>query len=1181
MKLIHAGDIHLDPRDPQPALASLHRLEEYVIDHKPVALLLAGDLFDRAVPATDAAGMSELLRVMRNLAEGTVIISITGTPTHDRPGAYAPLYDHVAILSASKLWLYLPGAKLLVTGTPEPRILAGDGDYASAEAAALERTRAQLRVCAKEAADLAEAKHDGVHVHMHHGAIAAVATETGYYTTGAPGELSLTPQDLDIPGARYVALGHIHKQQRVDGCNTEAWYCGSAYPTDWGERDQKGALLVTIPKNAGVSVRPLPYPHRPRRKYSIVMPAGTDMVNALARAPELAARSARGFDIWLQVTHDPQIMPSSQVRNEICFLVNDAVGDKDGDHRIDLRAAPREAMVRADLSEQPSWADQLKTWLEVTDGPPATAEHLRLAESLQAQTAGPAGDQRRAWRIDALHLQGARGLDGGELHLNLRNYPPGLLAIAGPNGAGKTTVLEHMCPWPELLTRGGSLSAAFTGQSRRELAVTDTESGEGHHLRINISAGGIRHHSIDDLLPDGTTRTYTEYVEKLFGDRATYVAGGIQPQKPIMLRLRGPDGSTSNCTSDLIAAPAGMRRHLLRAILGLDAYQHGAVLARELAKDKGRCLDRVGAQLEVLPNSDVGADAAFQAAYNHATDAAEDLASAQERQRDLHASREEVRRAADDTRALQSKIALFTQQAETCDTNVGIARRAADGHRAHAERLPELEALVVKGEAIRREVEAAQAAAERERLVRDAEMEQVRRSRDTVETAARNEHRALLGTWLKKVDACSESAHEITRLEAVIGIEREKAEQGTAEHTRLNMPGPPCSVCGQPLGEDKRAELLAQAEMNRDLHRARLDETNSALYKAASEKRDPGSTPEYLPPDTDEFEKSLEELALPTATENMAELHKREFRAHSSEWLRMTGGNDRALSQAQNAAAAERQQIAAAVYQKTAAGSLRTRVAELEAALDLSTLARETELVTEIARGDVKVNDCTAVHAHANADFRVAKDRLDRETERLETSKRLQETAAKYLQEHTDAKLLADALAPTGIQALLLEQAAPQIATDANAMLADSYGERWQIRLELQKIGRDKIAEDLRIVVTDTESDQQPSDDQLGPGEQLAETLSGGEATWVRQALAGALALARARHTGKRQLTALLDEADGALSEDARVKYFDLLESQHRRLGRHHTIVVTHSQEMLDRLGPERVIRLGIDTEVQ
>ena len=175
----------------------------------------------------------------------------------------------------------------------------------------------------------------------------------------------------------------------------------------------------------------------------------------------------------------------------------------------------------------------------------------------------------------------------------------------------------------------------------------------------------------------------------------------------------------------------------------------------------------------------------------------------------------------------------------------------------------------------------------------------------------------------------------------------------------------------------------------------------------------------------------------------------------------------------------------------------------------------------------------------------------------------------------SDARLLADALAPTGIQALLLEHAAPQIAADANAMLADSYGERWQVRLELHRHGKDKIAEDLRIVVTDTESEQQPSDDQLRPGEQLAETLSGGEATWIRQALAGALALARARHTGQRQLTALLDEADGALSEEARAKYFDLLESQHRMLGRRHTIVVTHSQEMLDRLGPERVIELA------
>ena len=1175
MKLIHTGDIHLDPRRPEPALASLRRLAEYCQEHQPLALLLAGDLFDRALPATTAAGMTDLLEEMKEISFDTTIIALTGTPTHDRPGAYAPLLDCCRVLTEDRPSTIVDGV-LLVTGTQEPRMRVvenGRLNYADTEMLVLEETRTKLRKAAQMAAEMA-AGQVKVHVHMHHGAIAAATTDTGYYTTGAPGELSLLPQDLDLPQARYVALGHIHQQQRVDGCITEAWYCGSAYPVDWGERDQKGALLVTIPKNAGASVRPLPYPHRPRRKFTITVPAGNDVVDALNSAPELQPASHTGCEVWLQVTHDPSLNFTAAEETVISAMIRRSTGLDEG-HRLDLRPASREAVVRADLSEQPSWADQLKTWLSVTDGPTASPAQLKLAADLQAQTAGPTGGQRRAWRIDGLLLHGARGLAGGNLDLDLSAYPPGLLAIAGPNGAGKTTVLEHMCPWPELLTRGGSLSAAFVGSdARRRLTFYDTETRIRYHLEITIAGSGQRHHAIDNLLPDGTTRTYVEEVEKLFGDRSTYVAGGIQPQKPITLRLRGPDGSSSNCTSDLIAAPAGMRRHLLRAILGLDAYQHGSVLAREAAKAKDKALSDVQARRDLLPDADTEAAGMFQTAESEWQGAVEVLELATKRRDELQEEQEAVTAAADNTRNHQREIDTYRGASDMAAGYAEAAQKAADKHLADAERLPLLQAHVERGEGIRVVVDAAAVDAERARLARDREMEPVNQTRNMLEDAARREHAKLLAGWQQKVDESLAVGTEQARLEAI--IERHRADQETALSAvqRFSEPAVRCPTCGQPMGADNRLTLHAAALTDSEQHEQAAAQAEQDLAKLENETK-PGTAPAYLPPDLSAIDAKLLDLDKPTPADELLDLHKREYRNHVKEWLRLTDGDNTALQKAQAAAADAATRLAESKREAERSLEASARADEIEATIDRGTLIRETEHRTAIAVADTKVRDLTTVHAHAGADLRLALDRLEREVKRLERSKVLDESAAKYLAEMTDAHLLADALSPTGIQALLLEGAAPQIAADANAMLADSYGERWQIRLELQKIGRDKIAEDLRIVVSDTESVQQPSDDQLGPGEQLAETLSGGEATWIRQALAGALALARARHTGLRQLTALLDEADGALSEDARAKYFDLLETQHRMLGRHHTIVVTHSQEMLDRLGPERVIRLG------
>ena len=166
----------------------------------------------------------------------------------------------------------------------------------------------------------------------------------------------------------------------------------------------------------------------------------------------------------------------------------------------------------------------------------------------------------------------------------------------------------------------------------------------------------------------------------------------------------------------------------------------------------------------------------------------------------------------------------------------------------------------------------------------------------------------------------------------------------------------------------------------------------------------------------------------------------------------------------------------------------------------------------------------------------------------------LQAAVAGKQQDAAEWRWLERATGADGIQALELDALGPSIADTANKLLSAAYGSRFQVSFKTTRIGgagsHKKMIEDFQVWISDSEDGS----------EQLLETLSGGESVWIKNALYSAFAIIRDRSTGQRFLTVFLDEADGQLDPEAKLKYFQMIEAAHAESGRTHTIIVTHSE---------------------
>ncbi|WP_248760046.1 exonuclease SbcCD subunit D [Pseudarthrobacter sp. SSS035] len=260
MRLLHTSDWHLGRSFHGVGMLDAQRsfvdqLVSAVTGNAVDVVLIAGDVYDRALPGVDVVGLLDDALVRLTAAGATVVLTSGNHDSAIRLGFASRLLERGGVHLRTRLAdldqpvvLPLetgdgrtPGAVLAIYGIPwlEPRLVA---EQLGAEAAShFEVTRAATD---RIRADLAERSAAGTV----HSVVLAHTFASGGISSDSERDLSIggvgaVPLDL-FDGFSYTALGHLHGRQTL---SPQVRYSGSPLAYSFSEaKHTKGSWLIDV-----------------------------------------------------------------------------------------------------------------------------------------------------------------------------------------------------------------------------------------------------------------------------------------------------------------------------------------------------------------------------------------------------------------------------------------------------------------------------------------------------------------------------------------------------------------------------------------------------------------------------------------------------------------------------------------------------------------------------------------------------------------------------------------------------------------------------------------------------------------------------------------------------------------------------------------------------------------------
>jgi DNA repair protein SbcD/Mre11 len=364
MRLLHTSDWHLGRSfHREDMLGAQARFVDHLVEtvraERVDAVLVSGDLYDRALPPVDAVALcDEALR--RLVAERVQVVVISGN--HDsaqRLGFGSGLMDaagvHVRSDPEGVGRPVLLGDGTAVYGIPylEPEVVRGrwelsERGHTAALTEAMRRVRADL------------ATREGRSVVLAHAFVTGGEASDSERDISVGGVASVPMSVFD--GVDYVALGHLHGQQTM---SETVRYSGSPLAYSFSEEHHvKGAWLVDLGDTARAEFVEAPVPRRASRvrgrlgdlltgeRWAAYEDRWLHVTLTDADRPAGAMeRLRRRFPHTLALVFEPEGGPATDDRGWAERVHDRSDLDIAGDFVREVRGAPADAAERALLHE--------------------------------------------------------------------------------------------------------------------------------------------------------------------------------------------------------------------------------------------------------------------------------------------------------------------------------------------------------------------------------------------------------------------------------------------------------------------------------------------------------------------------------------------------------------------------------------------------------------------------------------------------------------------------------------------------------------------------------------------------------------------------------------------------------------------------------------------------------------
>jgi len=735
------------------------------------------------------------------------------------------------------------------------------------------------------------------------------------------------------------------------------------------------------------------------------------------------------------------------------------------------------------------------------------------------------------------------GLGTEEIAIDLSSLR-GLIALTGPNGAGKTTFLDNLHPYRLMPSKtGGNYTPGAFSFYNETYGMAEKE--------FMFEMAGLKYRSllyIDQARNKQEAYLYVEDPENVGNWKPVNRDGKVSTYDKALEALVGSPRLFFNSIFRCQDAPRintyrkGVVKDILAELLLLSDIQARGKNAKAVVDLIDDLSEKEKAKALVLEPQALGIEEIkrqLEQAREEMKSVAADLIGATAREeairKELQAVEVEASKIESLERSHQEKKGLERATVERIETDClrldDLSDKHYEKHGAYRQKMARLRKIMDNRQVIRSkaEEEAALSAGQEDLLARlnavVGELAEARKHKDEAEKlrgqAGRlevqqarkvSEHRARITALEKEVARiresrellrglpCTEETLKACPVYKATAEEGEKLPSLTSELERARTG----------TGED---EQIAReiAEFNSRIGTLLVKSDTSGLAKEHEDINKELSAVKSQLEDTKRYTKLLPELQTAEETLAAVETEWKESRADHINAVEVTIGEVDSL---ENEVLILRETLASLEVQIRNANHAKERTVQLKN--DFKTAQEQVNLIRERQleiKGRIAGLEQTAETA-VNAGKQLAE--ISGRIEALKSERELWAIVQK-------------AFSNDGIIALEIDDAGPHIAGLANRLLESCYGPRFVVKIITQDMKDDgTAAESFDISVVDNESGTVSS----------LHDKSGGEKTWVEDAVTKAIALFHAERSGKRYATLMTDERDGALSSDAKRNFF-------------------------------------------